>query len=753
MPTYPSLPWYSFNDTETLFPPRASRKRYRRQDLYANNGPVALPTRASGEITNKGEEQEQDHEQSESSTIAAPSEQETPATSQAPSEADTSQLANTSTPTTPASTPKVAPMQAHARRDTRTAIPIIPALPNIYPQRTRAVSASSPSAVGKAPQSASSQSKAIEAASGDAARDTVALVAGNSEPVQQNAVIEAAGAGNADRQSPTVEGSATSPTPSKPTPPKSWADLIRTKPIKSTAPLGDAVNTVPLINGSQVSKAASLGDMLKNYGVDNDDRIAFLEPRGLVNTTNMCYMNSILQILVFCIPFHNFLDQIGKRVAHKINSDTPLVDAMVDFMREFKTIDSAESMEKLRMRLKDHELEQYGEPLLPKSLYETIKRIPLFHTISQGRQEDAEEFLGFILNELHDECVLVTHTQSSSASTVLQANGPTSAVVTSSATPDAGWMEVGPKQKASITQTSGDSSTPSPITKIFGGKLRSEFRVPGKKQSVTLEPYKPLQLAISAPNVNNLIDALKGLTHSETLTGDFNSPRGATTATKQVFIETLPPVLIIHLKRFEYTSSGGAQKIWKKVGYPLDLELPKEVFTPARRSAMAAQGGLPKYRLISVVYHHGKSALGGHYTVDLRRQDGREWVRIDDTFIRRIRADEVAQDGAEEDRKILAAALKKHAEDQKAYGQDASATITGKNTFAGLDDEEQDAEVEKPWNEVNGESKGAGTKKWSAVANGGTATPSTAGKQTPRERGGVKDNKVAYILLYEKVRT
>lgn len=36
----------------------------------------------------------------------------------------------------------------------------------------------------------------------------------------------------------------------------------------------------------------------------------------------------ILQILVFCIPFFDFLDQVGKRAAHSFKSDTPLVDAM-----------------------------------------------------------------------------------------------------------------------------------------------------------------------------------------------------------------------------------------------------------------------------------------------------------------------------------------------------------------------------------------------------------------------------------------
>src|SRR5579871_5945726 len=86
-----------------------------------------------------------------------------------------------------------------------------------------------------------------------------------------------------------------------------------------------------------------------------------------------------------------------------------------------------------------------------------------------------------------------------------------------SATPatTGGWLEVGPKQKASVTRSSGDITIDTPITKIFGGSLRSELRVPGAKNSVTLQPYQPLQLDISSLDVHNITDALKGLTRSE----------------------------------------------------------------------------------------------------------------------------------------------------------------------------------------------------------------------------------------------
>jgi ubiquitin carboxyl-terminal hydrolase 10 len=50
-------------------------------------------------------------------------------------------------------------------------------------------------------------------------------------------------------------------------------------------------------------------------------------------------------------------------------------------MQEFSIIDSAESAEKLRMRLKDNELEQYGEAFIPEYVYDVIKRLPRFSSM------------------------------------------------------------------------------------------------------------------------------------------------------------------------------------------------------------------------------------------------------------------------------------------------------------------------------------------------------------------------------------
>ena len=50
-------------------------------------------------------------------------------------------------------------------------------------------------------------------------------------------------------------------------------------------------------------------------------------------------------------------------------------------MQEFSVIDSATSAEQLRMRLKESEFEQFGEPVLSEYVYDVINRLPRFSSM------------------------------------------------------------------------------------------------------------------------------------------------------------------------------------------------------------------------------------------------------------------------------------------------------------------------------------------------------------------------------------
>lgn len=255
MPFYPDLPWYSVPGAD--FPPRARRRRRRRQNLQEADA-VFIPPRVTAE--EDIHEQTPEEVASETSTIAAPSEPETPATSQATSESDFSPV---STPVTPAqvavSSPKATPTQPqHARKDTRTAI-AVPNIPSFQKPKPSPPAADKPEA--KSPQAeeatpAPEEQKSVAAEENEAAEETPSPVSPPPKPA-----------------------------------PKSWADLVR-RNIATTSSTG-LQNGGVMTNGPGLPKSASLADALKQYSTQIDARLSFLEPRGLVNTGNMCYMNSV----------------------------------------------------------------------------------------------------------------------------------------------------------------------------------------------------------------------------------------------------------------------------------------------------------------------------------------------------------------------------------------------------------------------------------------------------------------------------
>ncbi|KAM5512219.1 ubiquitin carboxyl-terminal hydrolase [Fusarium oxysporum f. sp. phaseoli] len=702
------LPWSSHPDFK--FPARATKSRRRRRQLNADSEALSLPVEQQQAATEHASAPEANVTQHSGAVL-------TPASSAAPSE--TAKVKAADSP--------VSPVQQRSR--TNTATSATSTATNRAAARSSAVPAPAIPSLPKASPKEAKPVRAEKPANGDIAPETATEGSTKSEALEKGAPEKPAEPEPAPEPAPAVKAA-----------PANWADLLRkpaaaAAPVKSNAVNGTASPSTPVnghstdgvvgaTNGSASSfskaNASSVAEAIHSFHVGLADQVSFLEPRGLINTGNMCYMNSVLQVLMFCLPFYDFLSQISKRAVHSFKSDTPLIDAMIMFMHEFKTIKSAAGIESLRTTLKNEELERYGDPFTPEFVYEAIRQLPRFASMRRGHQQDAEEFLGFLLQSLDDECTAVLKNSTLPDQERRASSG-------SGAGED--WLEVGRKQKAAVSRSSGPNSF-SPISRIFGGSLRSEFRVPGLKDSITTEPYQPLQLDIGSPDVRNVVDALRGLTRPERLQGDFNSPRGKdVTATKQVFIDTLPPVLILHLKRFQFDAEGnGTVKIWKKIGYPLELEIPREALSRQKRQTYG-DDGMPKYRLISVVYHHGKNASGGHYTVDVRRQEGREWIRIDDTVIRRVRSEDVAEGGEEEEIK-----------DNRKDGQSSG---SAGNRFGAVLDE--DAGDDDGWSKVT--SPAGGAKKWSSVANG-TSNGSTKAKQV---KDNIKDNKVAYLLFYQRV--
>lgn len=50
-------------------------------------------------------------------------------------------------------------------------------------------------------------------------------------------------------------------------------------------------------------------------------------------------------------------------------------------MREFNVVDSAGSVDQLRMRLKENDFDRFGDAFIPEFVYDVIKRLPRFSTM------------------------------------------------------------------------------------------------------------------------------------------------------------------------------------------------------------------------------------------------------------------------------------------------------------------------------------------------------------------------------------
>ena len=102
---------------------------------------------------------------------------------------------------------------------------------------------------------------------------------------------------NVESSSIASDPTAISTSPPAKAAPKSWADLVKTmaQPTEARAvKVPDNANTQ--MNGFATSKTGSLADVLSSFLINDgseDSKISFLEPRGLINTGNMCYMNSV----------------------------------------------------------------------------------------------------------------------------------------------------------------------------------------------------------------------------------------------------------------------------------------------------------------------------------------------------------------------------------------------------------------------------------------------------------------------------
>ncbi|KAL6011984.1 Ubiquitin carboxyl-terminal hydrolase 24 [Asimina triloba] len=228
-----------------------------------------------------------------------------------------------------------------------------------------------------------------------------------------------------------------------------------------------------------------------------------LTPRGLINSGNLCFLNATLQALLACSPFVQLLQELRTREIPKIGY--PTLGAFVEFISDFD-MHTDSSLKKNEVAVL-----QSGRPFSPVMFDPVLKNFtPDIPTSTSGRprQEDAQEFLSFLMDQMHGE-LLKLEGQFSSL------NGGKLPLV--STVEDDDWETVGPKNKSAVTRT--QNFMPSELSDIFGGQLRSVVKARGNKASATVQPFLLLHLDIFPEAVHTIEDALHLFSAPETLEG------------------------------------------------------------------------------------------------------------------------------------------------------------------------------------------------------------------------------------------
>uniref|UniRef100_A0A674DXW2 Ubiquitin carboxyl-terminal hydrolase n=1 Tax=Salmo trutta TaxID=8032 RepID=A0A674DXW2_SALTR len=401
------------------------------------------------------------------------------------------------------------------------------------------------------------------------------------------------------------------------------------------------------VHVSEDPMAPKLAELIENVKLIH--KPVSLQPRGLINRGNWCYINATLQALIACPPMYHLLKSIPLfNDTQRPCTSTPMMDNFVRLVNEFSNMPVPSKAKQQAAGEKIIKDIRPGAPFEPNYIYRLLTLIK--SSLSEkGRQEDAEEYLGFTLNGLHEEMLALKKLFSPQEEKAPTPNGPESqsGVDDDTADKEEGsedeWEQVGPRNKTSITRQADFVRTP--ITDIFGGHIRSVVYQQNSKESATLQPFFTLQLDIQSEKIRTVQEALETLVARESVQGYTTKTKQEIEISRRVTLEELPPVLVLHLKRFVFEKTGGCQKLIKNIDYPVDLEISKDLLSSGVRSKIFK--GQRTYRLFAVVYHHGNSATGGHYTTDVFHIGLNGWLRIDDQAVKVINQYQVVKQTAE----------------------------------------------------------------------------------------------------------
>eukprot|EP00751_Fragilariopsis_kerguelensis_P010792 CAMPEP_0170769684 /NCGR_PEP_ID=MMETSP0733-20121128/7105_1 /TAXON_ID=186038 /ORGANISM="Fragilariopsis kerguelensis, Strain L26-C5" /LENGTH=1382 /DNA_ID=CAMNT_0011111289 /DNA_START=85 /DNA_END=4230 /DNA_ORIENTATION=- len=329
---------------------------------------------------------------------------------------------------------------------------------------------------------------------------------------------------------------------------------------------------------------------------------------GMHNLGNSCFLNSIIQCLNHIAPLTQYFLE-DKKFSEDINRQNPLGSG-----GHVATAYAA--------LLKEVWSGNYSA-LAPRLLKQTVASFaPQFRN---SYQHDSQEFCQFLMDGLHEDCNRVT-------------NKPYVEELEGFGMKD---------EKAAIeTWRKHLLRHDSIIVDRCQGMHRSHLTCPScGRESIKFDVFSTVSLPVvlegkEGSNTNDVLmveDCIEKFLEGEQL-DEMNAwycqgCKKHVCALKMIALWSVPDILILHLKRFQFEKCAVSDNILRSkvdntVKFPVDnLDLTKNVLGPIDKDAP------PVYNLFGVSEHVGVTANSGHYTATVRNcKDGR-WYRYNDAHV------------------------------------------------------------------------------------------------------------------------
>jgi ubiquitin carboxyl-terminal hydrolase 8 len=368
-----------------------------------------------------------------------------------------------------------------------------------------------------------------------------------------------------------------------------------------------------------------------------DNKIVTRGLSGLNNIGNTCYMNSVIQSLsstnLFCYYFRKalFKEKLHRCIIKNLKKKSDKELSKKKIKHKFKTSITYRLYQVLKI------MWSINCELKPEKFKLSIdKLLPKFRGLMQ---HDAQEFLTYLLDQIHEE------NKSDIVIKKVKLNSKTNAYIGAKQRILKQIEEIDNEEKKETlklqlkqlvnnnyiidTQYEGIKfyesflkNNHSIITDLFYGIFMSEICCNNcSNKSVTFEPFNMLQLELF--NIENL-SLEKMLQHylkSEEINYKCDECKTKSGAMKRTIIHTLPEKLIIQFKRF-ISNGNHSRKNNMKVLFPFsNLEISEHIKQEPSN-----------YELYSVINHMGDVG-GGHYTNYSKNSLNNSWYEFNDSRV------------------------------------------------------------------------------------------------------------------------